>query len=82
MHYIRTIAVDSHFQMQMTACSPTGMPNIADNLPGLYLLAGGDTDAGTVCIQRFQPAAVVNLDIVGFPFLSVVSITAVSAWVA
>ena len=43
MHYIRTVALNSYFQMQMAPCCPPGMSNIADNLPGLYLLTGGDT---------------------------------------
>ena len=53
MHYIRTIAVDSHFQMQMTACSPTSMPNTANDLPGLHLLTGGGADGRTVCISTY-----------------------------
>ena len=48
----------------MAACCPPGMSDIADNLPRLHLLTGGDADGRTVCIQRFKPAAVVNLDIV------------------
>ena len=43
---------------------PPGMPNISDNLSCLHLLTGSDTDAGTVGIQRFQPAAVVDLNVV------------------
>ena len=50
--------------MQMAACCPPGVPDIANDLPGLHLLTGGDADGRTVCIQRFKPAAVVNLDIV------------------
>ena len=50
--------------MQMAPCCPPGVPDIANDLPGLHLLTGGDADGRTVCIQRFKPAAVVNLDIV------------------
>ena len=64
MHCIRTIAVNSHLQMQMVARHPPGVTHIADDLPGLYLLAGGDADRRAVGIQRFQPAAVVDLDVV------------------
>ena len=48
----------------MAPCCPPGVPDIANDLPGLHLLTGGDADGRTVCIQRFKPAAVVNLDIV------------------
>ena len=40
------------------------MPNISDNLSRLHLLTGGDADGRTVGIQRFQPAAVVDLNVV------------------
>ena len=50
--------------MQMAPCCPPGMPDIANDLPGLHLLAGGDADGRTVCIQSFQPAAVVDLDVI------------------
>ena len=50
--------------MQVIPCDPPGMSDVADDLPGLYLLAGGDADAGTMCVQCFQPAAVVDLDVV------------------
>ena len=50
--------------MQMAPCCPPSMPNIADNLSGLYLLTGGDAEGRTVGVQSFQSAAVVDLDIV------------------
>ena len=50
--------------MQMAACCPPGMPDIANDLPGLHLLTGSDADGGAVGVQRFQPAAVVDLDVV------------------
>ena len=50
--------------MQVTACHPPGVANIANDLPGLHLLAGGDADGRTVGIQCFQPAAVVDLNVV------------------
>ena len=40
------------------------MPDIANDLPGLHLLTGSYTDGRTVCIQSFQPSAVVDLDVV------------------
>ena len=40
------------------------MPNITNDLPGLNLLTGGDADGRTVGIQCFQPAAVVDLNVV------------------
>ena len=46
----------------MAACCPPGMPDIANDLPGLHLLTGGDADGRTVGVQCFQPAAVVDLD--------------------
>ena len=48
--------------MQMAACNASGMANVTDDLPGLHLLTGGDADGRAVGIQRFQPAAVVDLD--------------------
>ena len=50
--------------MQMAACHPPGVTNIANDLPGLHLLAGGDADGRTVGVQCFQPAAVVDLDVI------------------
>ena len=50
--------------MQMAPCCPPGMPDIANDLPGLHLLTVGDADGRTVCIQSFQPAAVVDLDVI------------------
>ena len=50
--------------MQVTARRPPGVTHIADNLPGLHLLTGGDADGRTVGVQCFQPAAVVDLDVV------------------
>lgn len=50
--------------MQMVACNASGMANVTDDLPGLHLLTGGDADGRAVGIQRFQPAAVVDLDVV------------------
>ena len=40
------------------------MSDIADNLPRLYLLTGRHADGRTVGVQRFQSAAVVDLDVV------------------
>ena len=50
--------------MQMAACNASGMANVTDDLPGLHLLTGGDADGRTVGVQRFQPAAVVDLNVV------------------
>ena len=50
--------------MQMAACRSPGMSDIADNLPGLHLLAGGNADGRAVGVQCFQPAAVVDLDVI------------------
>ena len=50
--------------MQMAACNASGMANVTDDLPGLHLLTGGDADGRAVGIQRFQPAAMVDLDVV------------------
>ena len=50
--------------MQMVACNPPCVADIADDLSGLYLLAGSDANAGTMGVHRFQPAAVVDLDVV------------------
>lgn len=40
------------------------MPDIANDLPGLHLLTGSYTDGRTVCIQSFQPSAVIDLDVI------------------
>ena len=48
----------------MITRNPPGVTHIADDLPRLQLLTGGDADGRTVCIQRFKPAAVVDLDVV------------------
>ena len=50
--------------MQMTIRCPPGMPDIADNLSRLHLLSGGDANGRAVGVQSFQPAAVVDLDVV------------------
>ena len=50
--------------MQMAACRSPGMSDIADNLPRLHLLTGGDADGRTVGVQCFQPGAVVDLNVV------------------
>ena len=43
---------------------PPGVTHITNDLSGLHLLAGGDADGRTVGVQRFQPAAMVDLDVV------------------
>ena len=48
----------------MAACGSPSVTHIANDLPGLHLLAGGDADGRAVGVQRFQPAAVVDLDVV------------------
>ena len=63
-HSVFSASADPHLQMQVTPRCPPSMPDISDNLSDLHLLTGSDTDAGTVCIQRFQPASVVDLDVV------------------
>ena len=63
-HSVFSASADPHLQMQVATCHPTGVTHIADDLSGLYLLAGGDTDGGAVGVQRFQPAAVVDLNVV------------------
>ena len=63
-HSVFSASADPHLQMQVTPRCPPSMPDISDNLSDLHLLTGSDTDAGTVCVQRFQPAAMVDLDVV------------------
>ena len=48
--------------MQMVTCDSPGVADVTDDLPGLHLLAGGDADGRAMGIQRFPPAAVVDLD--------------------
>ena len=48
----------------MVTCDSPGVADVTDDLPGLYLLAGGDANAGAMGVQRFQPAAVVDLDVI------------------
>lgn len=50
--------------MQVASCCPSGMTDIADDLPGLHLLTGGDADGRAVGVQCFQPAAMVDLDVI------------------
>ena len=63
-HSVFSSSADPHLQMQMVSCNPPGMPDIADDLSGLHLLTGGDADGRTVGVQRFQSAAVVDLNVV------------------
>ena len=51
--------------MQMIPRGPPCVAYVANDLPGLHLLAGGDADAGAMGVQCFQSAAVVNLDTIG-----------------
>ena len=62
--YISSNIVFSHFQMQMVTRNPPGVSDITNDLTRLHLLAGGDANRRTVGVQRFQPAAVVDLDVV------------------
>ena len=58
------------------------MTDIADNLPSLHLLTGGDADTGTMGIQCFQPTAVVDLDVVAVaaaPTVKTVNVTLIPA---
>ena len=48
----------------MVARNPPSVSDIADNLPGLHLLAGGNADGRAVGVQCFNTAAVVDLDVV------------------
>ena len=50
--------------MQMAPCCPPCVADIAYDLSRLYLLTGGDADGRTVGVQCFQPAAVVDLNVV------------------
>ena len=50
--------------MQMVTRNPPGVFDITNDLTRLHLLAGGDADGRTVGVQRFQPAAVVDLNVV------------------
>ena len=63
-HCIRASAVSSHFPVQMIARDPPGMADITDDFPSLHLLTGGDADGRTMGVQRLQPAAVVDLDVI------------------
>ena len=50
--------------MQMRPGRAAGVADVGDDLPGFDLLAHRDADAGAVRVQRRQPAAVVELDVV------------------
>ena len=50
--------------MQMIARDPPCMTDITNDLSRLHLLTGGDADGRTVGVQRFQPTAVVDLDVI------------------
>ena len=63
-HGVFSSSADPHLQMQMVSCHPPGVTHIADDLSRLHLLTGGDADGRTVGVQRFQPIAVVDLDVV------------------
>ena len=62
-HSVFSSSADPHLQMQMAPCCPPGVPDIADDLPRLYMLAGGNADAGAMGVQSVQPAAVVDLNV-------------------
>ena len=49
--------------MQMVTRNPPGVSDIINDLTRLHLLAGGDADGRTVGVQRFQPAPVVDLNV-------------------
>lgn len=53
--------------MQMRPRRPAGLADVGDDLAGFDLLARRDADARTVRVQRGQPAAVVELDVVAIP---------------
>ncbi len=63
-HSVFSSSADPHLQMQMVSCHPPGVTHIADDLPRLHLLTGGDADGRAVSVQCFQSAAVVDLDVV------------------
>ena len=58
------LAVLVDLKMQVAPGGPPGLAHIADHLPGFDLLAGGNADGGTVCIQGFQAVTVVEFDVV------------------
>lgn len=49
-HCVCPASVYMYLQVQMAACGSPSVADIADDLPSLHLLAGGDADAGTVCV--------------------------------
>ena len=53
-----------YLKMQMRPRCAAGVADVGDDLPGFDLLAHRDADAGAVRVQRRQPAAVVELDVV------------------
>ena len=53
--------------MQVIPGGAPGAAHIADDLPGLHLLARGDADGGAVGVQGLQAVAVVELDVVAIP---------------
>lgn len=53
-----------NLKMQMRPRGSAGLADVGDDLTGFDLLACRDADAGTVGVQRGQPAAVVELDVV------------------
>ena len=50
--------------MQVIPCGPPCVPYVANDLPGLHLLACGDADGLAVGVEGLQAAAVVELDVV------------------
>ena len=48
----------------MAPCCPPCVADIAYDLSRLYLLTGGDADGRTVGVQRLQPSAMVDLDVI------------------
>ena len=53
-----------HLKMQMRPRRPTSLADVGDDLAGFDLLACRDADARAMRIQRGQPAAVVEFDVV------------------
>ena len=49
-HCVCPASVYMYLQVQMATGSPPGVADITNDLSDLHLLAGGDADAGTVCV--------------------------------
>lgn len=58
--WVQVLTVQHNLQVEVGAGTLSGAAHCGDHVPALYLLAGGDGDAGTVGIAGLIPVFVLN----------------------